>query len=165
MNLRTKADKTEAESVSNSNLLAWPTPGADDLHTMQGARGSRQRAIMGRPTWYERHVLGVSRRLLHTVVTNEIPKKSLQVGGKPLKCGCRCTDYNCMLCIKYGAAADVCTDSWDFRNFIGHHYALVHIYTFACRSTRAQRSTRWLMIPGSHTSNLIQLLPPRVFAL
>ena len=48
---------------------------------------------------------------------------------------------NCMSWIKYGAAEDVCTDSWDFRNFIGHHYALVHIYMFACRYTRVQRGT------------------------
>ena len=32
----------ETERGSNSNLLAWQRPGAGDLHTMQGAHGSRQ---------------------------------------------------------------------------------------------------------------------------
>ena len=50
---------------------------------------------------------------------------------------CRSTCKH-MQWVKYGAAADVCTDSSDFRHC--HHYALVHIYARRDRSHDPRKS-------------------------
>ena len=121
MDLRTLED-SDRERVSSSNLLACHRLSAGDLHTVQDANESGQRAITSDmlPT----RCLAAST----TVVAIEIPKIN-RLRGELLNGRCPGDDvqyngmshrssYKHMQWIKYGAAADVCTNTWDLRSFI-----------------------------------------------